>query len=190
MAHGGGEYTGCPLPQDVVRTWGSLPAERAASYPCDALLTDPDDVLFRAVTVEAAAAVVFRWLCQLKAAPYSYDWIDNRGRRSPRRLVAGLEQLAIGQPVMRIFRLASFETDRHLTLRLTDRAAARLFGEIAGTYRVEPLAERRCRLVVKLALRHPPRFPGTWLRRLLPAGDLIMMRKQLLTLKDLAEGGR
>jgi len=173
-----------------VRTWGSLPAERAASYPCDVLLPDPDDVLFRAVTVEAPAAAVFRWLCQLKAAPYSYDWIDNRGRRSPRRLIAGVEQLAIGQPVMRIFRLASFETDRHLTLRLTDPAGGRLFGEIAGTYCVEPLGDQRSRLVVKLLVRHPARFPGTWLRRFLPAGDLIMMRRQLLTLKGLAEGGR
>jgi hypothetical protein len=173
----------------VVRTWGSRPAERAESYPCDALLTDPDDVLFRAVTVEASAAALFRWLCQLRTAPYSYDWIDNLGRRSPRRLVAGLEQLAVGQPVMRIFRLAGFETDRHLTLRLTDPAAVRLFGEIAGTYRVEPLGDHRCRLVVKLLVRHPQRFPGTWLRRLLPAGDLIMMRKQLLNLKGLAEGG-
>jgi hypothetical protein len=44
--------------------------------------------------------------------------------------------------------------------------------------------------VVKLLVRHPARFPGAWLRPFLPAGDLIMMRKQLLNLKHLAEGGR
>ena len=65
--------------------------------------------------MRAPAEVVYRWLCQLRVAPYSYDWIDNRGRRSPRELTPGLEQLAEGQTVM-IFRLVSFAWGRHLTL--------------------------------------------------------------------------
>jgi hypothetical protein len=189
MAHGGHEYTGAIPAASVVRTWGTLPDERRADYPCDALLTDPDDVLFRGVTVQAEPAVVFRWLCQLKVAPYSYDWIDNRGRRSPRTLTAGAEHLAVGQPVMTIFELAGFEAARHFTFVLADRTAARLFGEIAGTYAVTPSGASHSRLVVKLLLRHPTRWPGTWIRPFLPAGDLVMMRKQLLTLKRLAEGG-
>jgi hypothetical protein len=175
---------------DVVRTWGSLPAERLASYPCDALLAEPDDVLFRAVDVAATPAVVFRWLCQLKIAPYSYDWIDNWGRRSPRRLTEGVERLAVGQAFMRIFTLAGYHTDRHLTLSMTDPAAGRRFGRVALTYAVAPAGEGRSRLVVKLLVKRPDRFPGAWLAPLLPAGDLVMMRKQLLTLKHLAEGGR
>jgi hypothetical protein len=174
----------------VVHTWGTLPAERLARYPCDVLVPDADDVLFRGITVQAGAPVVFRWLCQLKVAPYSYDWIDNRGRRSPRALTAGVEELAAGQPVMTIFTLVGFEPDRHLTLLLTDAGAVRLFGGIAVTYSVSAEGPARCRLVVKLRVRRPSRFPGRWLSPFLPAGDLVMMRKQLLTLKGLAEGGR
>jgi hypothetical protein len=173
-----------------VRTWGSLPAERRADYPCDAFLPDPDDVLFRGVAVDAGAAIVFRWLCQLKVAPYSYDWIDNWGRRSPPELTAGAEELVVGQSIMRIFTLAAFEAGRHVTFVLTDEGAARLFGGIAGTYSVAPDGATRSRLVVKLLVRHPKRWPGTWIRPFLPAGDLVMMRKQLLNLKRLAEGGR
>jgi hypothetical protein len=175
---------------DVVRNWGSLPAERLASYPCDALLTPPDDVLFRAVEVAAPPAVVFRWLCQLKIAPYSYDWLDNRGRRSPRQLTKGVERLEVGQPFVRIFTLAAFQPDRHITLSMADPAAGRRFGRVALTYAVAPAGEGRSRLVVKLLVKRPDRFPGTWLAPFLPAGDLVMMRKQLLTLKHLAEGGR
>jgi hypothetical protein len=40
--------------------------------------------------------------------------------------------------------------------------------------------------MLPLLMRYPP--PLRWaLRRLLPAADLVMMRKQLLTLKALAE---
>jgi hypothetical protein len=165
-----------------VAAWGSSPEERAAAYPCDELIARPEGVVFRAVAVAAPAALVFRWLCQLRVAPYSYDWIDNFGRRSPRQLIDGLDRLEIGQRFM-IFRLAAFETDRSITLDSTTAA----FGRVVATYRVVPVDDMRSRLVVKLAYVAPPGRYGSLLRRVLPAGDLIMMRKQLLTLKALVE---
>ena len=102
--------------RDVVRNWGTTPEERARSFPCDELLPDATDAYFRAVTVEATPAVVFRWLCQLRAAPYSYDWIDNFGRTSPQTLTPGLDDLEVGQRFMALFDLVLFERDRHLTM--------------------------------------------------------------------------
>jgi hypothetical protein len=162
----------------VAHTWGSTAEERAIEFPCDGCLSCVDTVLFRAVDVNAPAALIFRWLCQLRVAPYSYDWIDNLGRRSPRTLTAGLENLEVGQRVMTIFELVSFEKDRHLTLVLQRQRSRKLFGDIAVTYLVEP-----GRLVVKLVGRCGP----CWKREALAWGDFIMMRKQLLTLKKLAE---
>lgn len=78
---------------ELVRHWGTTAPERARPYPCDELVPSSDGALFRGVSVEAPAAVVFRWLCQLRAAPYSYDLLDNRGRRSPQELTPGLERL-------------------------------------------------------------------------------------------------
>jgi hypothetical protein len=140
---------------------------------------------YRALTVYASPALLFRWLCQLRAAPYSYDWLDNLGRQSPRRLTPGLDRLQVGQRIMTIFRLAAFEPDRHITAvlhRLTS-----LFGELAVTYLIVPEAEERCRLVVKIAAAYPRTPIGATMRALLPAGDLVMMRKQLLMLRKLAE---
>src|SRR5215207_3591766 len=132
-------------------------------------------VLHRAVDVAAPAAVTFRWLCQLRVAPYSYDLLDNRGRRSPRTLTPGLDELAVGQRVCRIFRLESFTPGSLLTLRLT--------GTVALTYAAVPAGADASRLVARVRMSglDPVR------RRALAWGDLVMMRKQLRTLGALAE---
>ncbi|MGH7858974.1 MAG: hypothetical protein ACREQY_16735, partial [Candidatus Binatia bacterium] len=58
------------------RLWGVTSAETVLSFPCDRLLPGEGEVWFRAIDVSAPAEVLFRWLCQLRVAPYSYDWID------------------------------------------------------------------------------------------------------------------
>jgi hypothetical protein len=173
---------------DVAHDWGSTAEDRALVFPCDDFIEGQADTLWRAVDVDAPPATVFRWLCQLKVAPYSYDWIDNLGRRSPRTLTPGLEDLAIGQRVMAIFDLVAFEPGRHLTLRLHRPGGP--FGEVAVTYLVVPRPPDASRLVVKLRWRYPESVGLGWVARsLLPWGDLVMMRRQLLDLKALAEGG-
>lgn len=76
--------------------WGTTDAEETASYPCDDVLPDAEQWLFRGVDVAAPAPVLWRWICQLRVAPYSYDWIDNLGRRSPRTLTPGLDDIQPG----------------------------------------------------------------------------------------------
>lgn len=172
--------------------WGARPEELAAEYPCDGYFTGRTTSLVRAVTVRADGPTVFRWLCQLRLAPYSYDFVDNPGRRSPRQLTSGLEHLEIGQSFMRIFTLADFTYDRDITLVLTDRRARRMYGELAGTYVVRPSerarpGEEETRLLVKLVLPEAS-HPAARLRQtFLSWGDLVMMRAQLLNLARLAE---
>ncbi len=169
-----------------VRTWGSRAAERASHFPCDDLGFEADDAFFRAIDVFASPELVFRWLAQLRAAPYSYDLVDNFGRPSPSRLTPGLDALAPGQRMMTIFRLVAFEPGHSLTVALDSRAYAAMFGALAGTYRVEA-APSGARIVAKILLRYPKGAYGRLLRTVLPALDLVMFRKQLLTLKRLAE---
>jgi hypothetical protein len=171
------------LRSSLVETWGSSPRERTLAYPCDGFINDPDRALYRAVDVEAPSELVYRWLCQLRAAPYSYDWIDNFGRRSPRMLTPGLEELEVGQTVMGIFRLVHFEEGRSITVN----SNTRLFGRVAVSYFVGPTGRDQSRLVAKIIFKTSRGFLGAAGRLFLPAGDLLMMRKQLLTLKSLAE---
>jgi hypothetical protein len=161
------------------------------SYPCDQLIAKPDDSLYRAVTIDATAQVVFRWLCQMRVAPYSYDWIDNCGRESPRTLTPGLEELVVGQDVMQIFQLVDFARDQNLTIRCkANSRAQRLFGDIAISYCVVGAKDSTSRLLVKIVGQYPKGLWGQLMRSLLPWGDLIMMRRQLLNFKQLAEGSK
>jgi hypothetical protein len=166
--------------------WGATAAECARAQPCDSFLTNADNALFRAVNIAVPPAVAFRWLCQLRVAPYSYDWIDNRGRQSPLTLTPGLDQLAIGQRVMGVFRIVDFKPNRHLTIVLDSPSAAAFLGQVAITYALSS-RHGNSRLLVKLLIRYPRSLLATAMRYTLPLADLIMMRKQLLNLKHLAE---
>ena len=85
---------------------------------------------------------------------------------------------------MTIFCLVSFEPGRSITLDSTTA----LFGRVTTTYVVASTDNDRSRLVVKLEFTAARGRVGSLIRRhVLPAGDLVMMRKQLLTLKKLAE---
>lgn len=176
--------------QDRFRYWGSTAAEREAPWPCDKEAVPGEVSLFRAIDVDAAPALVFRWLCQLKIAPYSYDWLDNLGRTSPRALTPGAEALEIGQRFMVLFELKDWEADRSMTMS-TRRSS--WTGQVVVTYQTLPLAPlekngaQRTRLIARLRCRYPDHFGGLLMRAFLPAGDWIMMRKQFLTLKALAE---
>jgi len=163
--------------------WNVRPAECAEPLPCDDLL--PGAVrLERAISIDAPPSVVFAWLCQMRVAPYSYDLLDNTGRRSPRVRSDELTDLAVGQPFVRIFgrtyvfELTDFETDRHITLR--SRRPSR-WGTVANTYAVSPEG-RGTRLHVRV-LFDGPRPVG----QVLALVNLLMMRKQLEVFKQLAE---
>ncbi len=143
-------------------TWGSTSQERALEFDCDRVVSNADGALYRAVSVNAPPALLFRWLCQLRAAPYSYDWLDNRGRRSPQHLGEGLPPLEVGQRMVAVFRLASFVPDRELTLV----SRGTVLGDVAMTYRVTAVSARSSRLVCRIVWRAPVAhrlLPRQWL---------------------------
>jgi len=168
------------------RVWGVTLAERARAFPCDALDFEHDEAFYRGVDVAAPPPLVYRWLCQLRVAPYSYDLLDNFGRPSPARLIPGLERLEIGQRMMTIFRLAEFEYGETMTIGLASRLGEAVMGGFAGSYRVEP-TNGRARLTAKILVRYPRGAYGKLLRRVMPHADLFMFKEQLRRLKRYAE---
>ncbi|MEE6280803.1 SRPBCC family protein [Georgenia sunbinii] len=166
--------------------WGATREEVMAAYPCDDLAGPDDDRLVRAVRVAAPAHEVYTWLGNLRVAPYSYDWIDNLGRRSPRRPMPELGPFRTGQKVMYIFAVEDVTPGTDVTVRTRPGRRFALFGDVWVTYRVVPEGDGS-RLVAVLRFGAGRGPLNRVRRRLLSWGDLPMMRKQLHTLRDLAE---
>ena len=156
--------------------WGVTDEETRRHYPCDDFVNAPALEAWRAVDIAAAADVVWPWVTQLRVAPYSYDWIDNLGRRSPRHLL-DLPEPRVGNGFTSVGvrprgRIVSFDPGRQLT------------GAIMGahmSYLLEPRGELATRLLLKVVMQ------ATHFGVALSLGDLVMARRQLLNLKLLAE---
>lgn len=167
-----------------------LPWVWGVAIPPDQLPTPAETggrLATRALITTADPATVFGWLCQLRRAPYSYDWLDNFGRRSPRHADASLLELARGQRIMTIFTLTDFEPGRWITIKMNRGWPTKLFGAVTVSYHVDPLPGSRCRLTALVWLPPIGRLLARARRYLLAWGDVVMMRKQLRVLAKLAE---
>lgn len=140
----------------------------------------------RSIGIEADAPWVFAWVAQLRRAPYSYDWADNFGRRSPQDLDPELVDVRIGDSVMSIFAVCAVVPGRSMTIRMNEGWPSRAFGQLVVHYAAEPAATGS-RLVVEMAVPLAPGPLTRFRRYLLAWGDLVMMRRQLRELKRLAE---
>ena len=173
-----------------VEAWGTTLPEVTREYACDRLLPDAPGRYLRAVDCRAEPAALMPWLRMLRVAPYSYDWIDNGGRRSPRTLAP--QALQPGDRMMTIFTLVDIQEPNgpddagELTVRMRPGRPHQVFGDVAVTYRAVP-GGMGSRLVAALRVTDPPGPVGGLRRRLLACGDVVMMRKQLRTLAALAE---
>lgn len=163
----------------IADRWGVTRAEVGLRYPCDELVSKPALQAWRAVTVQAPPERVWPWVAQLRLGPYSYDWIDNLGRRSPQTL-RGLPEPVVGEPFMSVI------GGRPLGRILAVEPGVQITGVIMGavmSYVLSPVEEGlKTRLVLKIVTSR-----GRLYAPLVSVGDLIMSRRQLLNLAALAE---
>jgi hypothetical protein len=169
--------------------WGATRDEVAQHMPGDEVVPAPAFNATRAVTVEARPEDIWPWIVQIgfgRAGWYSYDLLDNLGRRSAERIVPELQHVEAGDLVPlgpgkdSGMRVKEYEPNRwmlwwekhHLT---------------TWVWVLDPMPDGT-RLVTRVRARPSWRHPTTaiWLI-LVEVADFPMMRKCLLGIKRRAE---
>lgn len=164
----------------IGQRWGVSDEEVERTYPCDVLIAAPALPLWRGVTVDVPAERMWPWLCQLRLAPYSYDWVDNLGHRSPREM-RNLPDPLPGEAFSRI--AGRLPVGRIVSAAHTEHVTARIMGALMS-YVLVP-RDGTTRLLLKVAIPRQAPYAS-----LLGLGDWPMARRQMLNLKALAESGR
>ena len=171
----------------ILQHWGSTNDEIAGAVAGDSICPDATLIATRSITIAAPPEEVFPWIRQMgmgKAGWYSYDWLDNFGRKSATVIKPEWQDVTTGSkvpggPVK--FEAAIVEPPQAFVLKVNfkSRLGKRLCGTLAYDLREHPDGTR---LVTRL--RTHINIPGGKLleKLFLGPGDGVMLRKQLLNL--------
>ena len=176
----------------IFEHWGATPEEVSGPVVGDDLCANARLVATRSISITAPPESVFPWIRQMgfrRAGWYSYDIIDNLGRKSATSIHPEWQDIVSGSLVpagLMSFTAAIVEPPSSFVLQVgtQERQLRRLCFTLAYELREEP---NGARLVTRM--RSTVNFPGGRLieRFLLGPGDGIMLRKQLLTLSRRVE---
>jgi hypothetical protein len=185
------------------RDWGATKGECEAVLPGDELIPEPADVMTRAVTVDASAGEVWRWLVQMgqdRGGLHSYDWLENVAQlriRSADRIRPEWQRLRVGDAV-RLVRpgwlglregmalpVVRVDPGRAIVLRQQPPASP---WDGVWSFHVVPHGPRRSRLLSRSRTARGGIF--LWLAgQAMDPLALVMTRRMLLGIKSRAEHG-
>ena len=182
-----GAYLGVIRPWQL--RWGSTDDEIHRGMPGDDLVDRPTFNATRAVTVEAAPEHIWPWLLQIginRAGWYSYDWLDNLGRRSATEIIPELQDLHVGDliPVSpdgkHGFTVWNFKPLEWMVW--TNES-----GHASWLWLLDPIDQKTTRLITRVRMKYQWFRPSIAFDLLVEFADLPMMRKCMLGIKERAE---
>ena len=171
----------------IFQFWGATTEEIRDSIVGDNLCRDATLIATRSITISAPPEDVFPWIRQMgfgRAGWYSYDWIDNLGRKSANRVLKEWQSVEAGDKIPAgpiSFTAAIVDAPRHFVLEILSlgKKSPRLHFTLAYELRDDPQGTR---LVTRMRSHITLPFGSLIERFILGPGDGIMLRQQLLTI--------
>lgn len=171
----------------IFQHWGATEEEIHGPVIGDDLCSEATLSATRSISIAAPPHVVFPWIRQMglgRAGWYSYDWIDNFGRKSAFSIHEEWQDINSGDlipagPISFVAALVSPPDSFVLEIKNGKNAIPRLHFTLAYELRQAP---KGTRLVTRMRSRI--NIPGGRLieHLALGPGDGIMLRRQLMTL--------
>jgi hypothetical protein len=112
----------------IFQYWGATAEEINSSVVGDDLCSDATVVATRSITIGAAPQEVFPWIRQMgfgRAGWYSYDWLDNLGRKSASTIHDEWQSVEAGDKIPSgpiSFIAAIVDAPRHFVLEIKSPA--------------------------------------------------------------------
>jgi hypothetical protein len=171
--------------------WGATAEELARRMPGDEIVRHPIFNATRPVTVNARPEDIWPWIVQLgafRAGWYTYDLLDNFGRRSAERIVPELQHMEAGD-------LVPFAPGKSAGIWVKEVIPNRSMvwwnkkeDRTTWVWSLDPLPDGGTRLLtrVRAPLNWAKPLSAVWLV-MLELADFPMMRKLLLGIKRRAE---
>jgi hypothetical protein len=172
----------------IFQFWGATPEEIQSPVVGDDLCPGATLIATRSITISAPPQDVFPWIRQMgfgRAGWYSYDWLDNLGRKSASTIHDEWQTVEAGDKVPSgpvSFIAAIVEAPRHFVLEIKSlgKKSPKLHFTLAYELRDDLQGTR---LVTRMRSHANFPFGSLFEKLILGPGDGLMLRRQLLTIR-------
>jgi hypothetical protein len=177
----------------IFQYWGATEEEIQSSVIGDELCRDATLIATRSITIAAPPGKVFPWIRQMgfgRAGWYSYDWLDNLGRKSATTIHDEWQTVESGDKIPAgpsSFTASIVDAPRHFVLEIKSpgkqspgKKSPKMHFTLAYELRDDPQGTR---LVTRMRSRINLPLGSLFEKLILGPGDGIMLRRQLLNIK-------
>lgn len=170
-------------------TWGAKKEETTRSLPGDDIVQHPHFAATRAVTIHSSPAEVWKWIIQIgsaRAGWYSHDWVDNAGKPSSRKILPEFQKIENDYfipftPDQKNGMWVKFHQEPNTILWWDKKHNA------SWLWQLDEIEPGRTRLITRLRTRYDFSFPWIIYYLIYDIGDIVMMKKCMLGIKERAE---